>query len=177
MHRYIATWKELGDCPGDKMLFQLNYIKYIIEQCCEDVATMPICERTLNVISNKISDIIVREVVDEEFQREIVALLSTEYQNLQEENAPVEVLEVIKNAIDNLNSNDDTVYTGIQKEMIELLMEFDKSIILSSIKQIDRSIVGNMPKIIDRARQICWEKKNGLMLRNIESENELTRGV
>ena len=81
-------------------------------------------------------------------------------------------MNVLKNAINYLRANDDTVYTGIQKEMVDLL---DKTKILP-IKQIDRSIVGDMPGIIDRARQICWGR-DGLVVENVELEDDYERGL
>ena len=175
MHRYIATWKELGDCPGDQMLFHLNYIRYSIKKNSQSSEEKTIYDDLLTIVSDKINEMADRESVDAEYQRGVIKLLSTENENLQKKSASEDVMNVLKNAINYLSSNDDTVYTGIQKEMVDLLTEYDKTKI-SSIKQIDRSIVGEMPGIIDRAKQIYWGR-NGLTVERVEWEDDYERGV
>ena len=172
MHRYIATWEELGNCPGDQMLFYLNYIKYSIKKNSQSGEEKNIYDDLLTGVHRMIDEISCKESMDAEYQRGIVELLTTKYERLKKKSASEDVMNVLKNAINYLRANDDTVYTGIQKEMVDLL---DKTKILP-IKQIDRSIVGDMPGIIDRARQICWGR-DGLVVENVELEDDYERGL
>ena len=69
------------------------------------------------------------------------------------------LIEAIEECITQLKKTEDIHYTGIQREILELLEEFPdtyRALKNRSIKENDRKIVQNMRDIIERSRELQW---------------------
>lgn len=177
LHRYIATWKELGDCPGDKILFEVRVIRYELNEHIDCFleneklkdSILDILEKQISIISEyqKSND----KRIDLELQKEAAKKLGEIKQKLLNISNCEDLVETVEKSIQTLDSIDDTQYSGIQKQVVELSRR-ENRLKKDSIKENDRRIVSDMTRIIERSRSFLW-RDNGLMMEDELEDREL----
>lgn len=168
LHRYLVPWSEIGDCPGDHILYELKKVLYQMEENMGEVILNEYIKSFKTYLERKIEEIITYQKscpdkITSHLQDNIVQELTSKIKFMQEEftkdSDKRNLIDAIEECITQLKKTEDIHYTGIQREILELLEEFPdtyRALKNRSIKENDRKIVQNMRDIIERSRELQW---------------------